>query len=281
MNEITDILIFDVGLGQCIFFYPYAHSEYCTLIDCGNTSDFEPIDFIIKKGYIKNELPNLIVTNYDHDHFSGLPYLRSKVYVKSVHFAPNLTSTEIKNFKDEQTEALNHLVYVKDAYTQSMPDFSPPYNKRIFHLHKEHFEGDHDTNNLSQVVFFEQFGTVVCISCDLEEKGWKLLLAAQPDIKNWLRKTNIFIASHHGRKNGYYPALFDYCSPDCIIISDKGIVHETQRNMSSLYGTHIKRAGITFNDTNARKVLTTRDDGHIWIRISPNGSRAYKNFKHK
>src|SRR5690348_4240777 len=100
--EKTDILIFDVGLGQSIFVYPHSAGEYGALIDCGNTKEFEPIDFLIKKNYIQNgTLNELMLTNYDQDHFSGLPYLQTKVAIRSVLFAPNLSTPEIKALKQK------------------------------------------------------------------------------------------------------------------------------------------------------------------------------------
>ena len=281
--EKTDILIFDVGLGQSIFVYPHSDPTYGMLVDCGNVEGFEPIDFLIKKGYIVNNiLSNLTLTNYDQDHFSGAPYLRSKVGIHTVTFASNLTSLEIKELKEKpHTDALQHVCYVKDTYIYPVPAYAPPYIKQTFHLQKGDLES-HDTNNLSQIVFIEYNNSVICISGDLEEKGWKALLEKQPGIKTWLARTNIFIASHHGRDNGYCPEIFSYCKPECIIISDKGIMHDTQRNMSSVYGEHVAGAGVYFNNNlSKRKVLTTRDDGHIWVQLHPGGSRIYRNFTHE
>jgi len=282
--EKTDILIFDVGLGQSVFVYPHTHPEYGMLIDCGHVDNFHPIDFLIEKKFINDKiLNNLTITNYDQDHFSDLPYLRTKVGIRTVNFATNLTTTDIKDLKEKpHTEALRHLCDIKDKYTMPAVNYTPPYRMVTYHLNKEHLD-NHDTNNLSQVVFIEHYGTIICISGDLEEKGWTALLEKVPGVKEWLKFTNIFIASHHGRDNGYCPDIFPHCKPECIVISDKGIVHETQRNMSTVYANHVVGDGIFFNDdtVNKRKVLTTRSDGHIWIQLTPLKNRAYRNFRHE
>lgn len=278
----TDILIFDVEMGQSIFIYPHSHPEYGMMIDCGNTGEFDPVDFLIEKGYIKDSLGNLALTNYDQDHFSGMSYLKDKVKIRTVAFAHNLTSQEIKNMKEEVTDALQDTCRIKDTYIYDAKDHNPPYSKQSFYLQKHDLENP-DTNNLSQVIFVEHQGTVVCISGDLEEAGWKKLLEKEPGIKDWLKKTNIFIASHHGRENGYCADVFSHCKPDCIIISDKGIVHDTQKDMCSVYGNCIPGDGIYLNGdiTKKRKVLTTRDDGHIYIQLLPGGVRQYSNFSHE
>jgi len=280
----TDILIFNVEMGQSIFIYPHSHPDYGMLIDCGNTQEFEPVDFLIKQKYITNNfLKNLTLTNYDQDHFSGLPYLKNKVIISSVDFPKNLTSPEIKNLKEKPyTDALEHICQIRDTYIYPATDWKPPYIKQTFILQKEHLENP-DTNNLSQVVFVEHNGSVICIPGDLEEKGWKTIIEKQPDIKNWLAKTNIFIASHHGRDNGYYIDVFKHCKPECIVISDKSMMHDTQEDMSSIYSSHVCGDGIVFNGdlVNKRKVLTTRSDGHLYIQLSPIGSRIYQSFKHE
>lgn len=280
----TDILVFDVGMGQSIFVYPRGHPEYGMLIDAGNTPDFEPVDFLLRKGFIANNtLSNLTLTNYDQDHYSGLPYLRTKVAIRSVSFAANLTSSEIRALKQQpHTDALAHALDIKDKYTYPAQDYRPPYVTTIFALGKSDLDAL-DTNNLSQVVFVEHNDSVVCVAGDLEEKGWVTLLNKQPVIKTFLMRTNVFVASHHGRQNSYHPAIFAHCSPECIVISDKGIVHDTQRDMSAVYGTHVKSGGVVLDGEarNRRKVLTTRSDGHLWIQLHPGGAREYRSFKHE
>lgn len=279
----TDFFIFDVGLGQSIFAYPRSAPEYGLLIDCGNTQDFEPVDYLLKHNFLPNNtLTNLTLTNYDQDHFSGLPYLWSKVNVRSVRFAKNLTSDQLKQLKAQpHTAALKKTCDVKELYTHSADWYQPPFRKVVFSLSLSDLAGFDTktlTNNLSQVVFIQHNDSIMCIAGDLEEAGWKMLLAKQPVIKDWLKATNVFVASHHGRGNGYCPDVFCDCNLDCVIISDKGIVHDTQRNMTSIYGGHVK-TGVTCNNC-TRKVLTTRDDGHIWVRFAPGGARSFGTFQH-
>lgn len=71
-----DILIFNVNLGQSIFFYPRNNPEYGLMVDCGNTEEFNPIDKLIEWNLIpfdnirqKLNLKDLTLTNYDQDHF--------------------------------------------------------------------------------------------------------------------------------------------------------------------------------------------------------------------
>jgi hypothetical protein len=93
-------------------------------------------------------------------------------------------------------------------------------------------------------------------------------------VRENLKATTVFVASHHGRENGYHESVFEFCKPECIIISDKPIVHETQVDMASTYARHVDGAGVLFGDRR-RQVLSTRNDGHIHMVFSPNGDREY------
>lgn len=266
-----DTIIFNVEHGQSIFFYPREHPEYGMFVDCGNTSSLEPIDFLIKQNLLHHDgtrhvLGNLTLTNYDHDHFSGLPYIRQKAHIWTIQFAKNFSSEELKSLKPEITTALSHICYLKDTYTADAVAFKPPYVKAAFHLEQHHFpNGESTTNNLSQVVFVEFAGSVICICGDLEAEGWELLLQRQ-DFVGWLKKTNILVTAHHGRESGYAEEIFEHCRPECVIVSDKAMVHGTQEGMCQTYANHVAGNGVLLLDQRSltgRKVLTTRSDGHI------------------
>lgn len=278
-----DVYVFNVGEGQCIFLYPYENNgEYCTLIDCGDTLTFRPVD-VIKQLLPKNNegrpvLKSLILTNYDEDHFSGICDLNNKTKIQTINFSHNLTCNEIEGCKEQSTIALRSMLDLKKLYTADIIDWNPPYTKRCFALNKSDIQdpisGKWDTNNLSQLVFITHNGYTMCFPGDLEQKGWKTMLDKYPEVKQLLQQTKLFIASHHGRDDGYVEEVFNYCSPDCIIISDGPIQYGTQDHMAAKYANHIKGNGILFDGT-LRKVLTTRCDGHILVRIDNLGNSTF------
>jgi hypothetical protein len=84
-----------------------------------------------------------------------------------------------------------------------------------------------------------------------------------PLFRQWLRQVTVFVASHHGRENGYCEEVFQYCHPEVVVISDKNIVHDTQEHCYDNHAT-----GVDFwhdGQFTRRYVLTTRCDGHITI----------------
>lgn len=282
-----DIVICDVRLGQSILFYPHENPErYSMMVDCGHDQDFHPIDLFInlnafKKNWAgKYEIGNLVITNYDHDHFDGLPYLLEKAVIKTAYFANNLSTNDLIQMKDEMTPELAALVDLRERFTGAVTDFTPSYSSEIFSLTADELLAagiEPTTNHLSQMIFVTAGKKVICIPGDLEKQSWNLMLKKER-VRYLLQRTNIFFASHHGRENGYHDAVFDYCFPDCIIISDKEVVHGTQQGMSSLYAKHVVGEGVSLETTSGlttRKVLTTRKDGHLHIKLDVFGNVRY------
>ena len=282
-----DIVVFNVRLGQCVFFRPQENpTDYSMMVDCGHDGDFHPIDALLRFDWLPRnngglyQVGNLTLTNYDHDHFSGLPYLRQKATFKTVNLAKNLTVDELTSMKEDKTDALGELVDIRQTYTVSAMNYTPPYTKHVISLTKEELELSDvtpTTNHLSQLVFVKAGGIGICLPGDLERPSWELMLK-KPTVQAYLQETQVFFASHHGRDNGYHEDIFKYCSPDCVIMSDKEIVHGTQDGMAGIYGSHVVGDGIVLNksgDKALRRVITTRNDGHISIRIDAKNNVQY------
>ncbi len=284
-----DIVIFNVELGQCVFFYPRKHPNFGLMVDCGNTPTFEPIDKILEWNWLpektnddppKHILKNLVITNYEQHHFSGLPYLRSKVKIETSRLPNNISPEEIKTIKDKITEPIKEIIRLKNDHAQSVT-LDTPYVINTFHLNQSDFPNEEiDTNKLSQVVFVTYKGTCICIPGDLTSPAWEKHLINKK-VQDKLKETQIFVASHHGRDDGFNENVFKYCWPEVIILSDRDIAHKTQDGQIQTYAGKVEGNGIVFNSDarNLRKTLETRSDGHLWILIEENGTRFYKNIK--
>lgn len=123
-----------------------------------------------------------------------------------------------------------------------------------------------DTNNLSLLTFLDVGSVTFAIPGDLEREGW-LLLLQNPEVRDQLRRVNVFIASHHGRESGYCREVFNHCSPQFIVISDGAIEFDSQR-MASTYAQHA--SGGAFNNrgvSETRRVLSTRSDGNLFWEL--------------
>ena len=151
---------------------------------------------------------------------------------------------------------MESLLDMMSSYTSAVstePEF-PRISWQSFHAQ---FAADFDdTNNISLVTFVKCGTLNVLIPGDLEEAGWLHHLES-PLFRTPLADVNVFVASHHGRENGYCQEVFDYARPAVVVFSDSPIVHGTQE-MASVYASHAR--GVQFNGE-TRYVLSTRSDG--------------------
>ncbi|WP_279609977.1 ComEC/Rec2 family competence protein [Burkholderia gladioli] len=255
-----NLIIFDVEHGACALLTCDNGSRI--MIDCGHNGvdKWRPGNYLSERN-IKN-LEQLFITNYDEDHVSGLPNLLEKVTVQTLSRNTSVTASDLTDLKRENGigPGMIKLVGMASTYTEAVtspPEF-PGVEKKVYFHRYPTFK---DENNLSMVVSLKISGINFLFPGDLEKAGWKLLLENNNYFAEEVKKTQVLIASHHGRENGIYEPLFDQfgCKPEIVVISDKGYAYDTQLTVPYYRS---KVSGIDLNGKR-RHVLTTRKDGCI------------------
>lgn len=209
----------------------------------------------------------IVLTNLDSDHLSDLanfePYLRPDVIKFNNNIDPNwLERKKLAESGIVHDGVATAIHWMRGVFTGIQVTHDHGIEKLFFQLSPWQFQ---DTNNLSVVTFIKYANCGILFPGDLEQAGW-LEFLKNPAFVDVLRQTNIFVASHHGRIGGYCEDVFNYCSPDVVIISDKERMHDTQEHDS--YSKHCR--GIDFGGT-IRRVLTTRNDGKMTLVVPPSG----------
>lgn len=254
------LTVHDVGHGLCI---SLVHRNGNVMLwDCGHKDYNRPSDFLPRLGVFKVDC--FFVTNYDEDHISDLPNLRRTVDLKSLYRNKSISGSWLRALKFQSgplSQAMESMLDMIDRYT--IEPLIPPLDTRFpgvrYSVHYNQYSSEFpDTNNISLVTFLECGNTKFIIPGDLEVKGWKGLLGRQ-DFCRELAGVNVFIASHHGRENGYCEDVFGFCRPDVFVFSDSPIKYATQE-MAQRYASHA--SGASFNGK-TRYVLSTRNDGPI------------------
>lgn len=252
------VTIHDVGHGVCV---TLAHQNGNVMLwDCGHKEEHRPSEFLPASGISKVDY--FFVTNYDEDHISDLPNLRANVDVHSLFRNTSISSAELRALKQQSgpiSPAMESMLDLIDSYTggplNPAPDFPGVRFTTFCNSYGAQFP---DTNDISLVTFLQCGSTKFIIPGDLEGSGWHGLLTRQ-DFVNELAGVNVFIASHHGREDGYNEDVFEVCRPRVVVFSDSEIEHATQE-MSQAYAAHA--SGVTFNGV-TRYVLSTRNDGSL------------------
>ncbi len=267
----TELKIFDVRHGFCA---ALISDNKLILIDCGHDSNsFRPLEWLYDQGY--RHIDALIVSNFDQDHVSDIMTVRDFFTVGRLAVNPTVTPEALKSIKikggpisDQMNILINSMANPSLNSIEHVPHAMANVSMEFYCVY---YPYETDTNNLSLVTFL-QFGTSYIIyPGDLEVGGWKKLLTV-PDFVEKLRNVNVFIASHHGRINGYCEDVFNFCAPEIVIVSDQKRSFSTQEH--DKYARHV--SGVNFGtvlNPNIRKVVTTRNDGHL--TLSKVGNQTY------
>ncbi|QSR89234.1 hypothetical protein IT6_02820 [Methylacidiphilum caldifontis] len=258
------IHIFDVEHGECSAVETPCGHLILIGAGCNKSTNWRPSSWLQQR----NQKPHCIVlSNLDQDHLSDLVNFKMNIFPESIAYNSNIDPDWLEHKKIKESGEVHDAVktalyWIRNVFISPI---CPSYEMEIAYFHHSLKEFQ-DTNNLSVVTFVAYNGVGVMFPGDLEAAGWEKFLENQKFVK-CLKRTNILIASHHGRKNGYCREVFDYCAPDIIIISDKPVMHETQSH--NLYAQHCRGLNISGS---IRKVLTTRKDGRITIIIPAIGN---------
>jgi len=268
--------VFDVEHGACAIMASPT-GERIAMIDCGHndSSGWRPSTYI-RYSLNRTALDYLFVTNADQDHLSDLEGLWTHgVTLNALHRNPSPTADVLRVIKELGGGLTDDI----DRFLRIHGDFNGPvavpFNAGMGGATCAAFNNAYpeftDTNNLSLVVFIKYAGFKMLFPGDIEADGWRALIR-NPAFAQELLGTNILVASHHGRENGFCEDIFDYFTPQAVVISDKSIIYETQEMVPD-YRTVVNPNGVAvINQQRRRHVLTTRRDGDILIRVSDTGN---------
>jgi len=118
------------------------------------------------------------------------------------------------------------------------------------------------------VVFVACGGHKFIFPGDMETAGWRQLLW-NPAFVAELRDVDVFVASHHGRENGYCDEVMKLCpNIQVVVMSDKKMGFQSQE---TLHRYRWRARGIIYNGK-PRHVLTTARDGYICFTVPATGS---------
>jgi hypothetical protein len=270
--------IFNVGHGSAALVV--ADNQNLLLLDCGHADDgFRPSQYL---PYRWKAVQELIVSHYDSDHVSDLAELAAKVPIERLVSNHSISIPEIRRLKQQEgpiTAGMERLLTMKSTFsapgTATSPElggvttqcFCHPYGRSPLLPLGALPSVFEDMNNLSIVTFVEYQGFGILFPGDLERPGW-LAHLQNPLFRSALSRVRVFVASHHGRENGYCKEVFQWCKPDLIVISDTAKRYDSQEHC---YDSHA--SGLEFHRNGAsigmRYVLTTRSDGHITFEQAP------------
>lgn len=275
---ILRLRIWDVEHGACAMLH---HEENgiagrLAMIDSGSSFSWSPSRFI-RYSLDRTVLDYLFITNADQDHISDLQGLWDYgVSVPVWHRNPTLSPQAFQQIKERGGPLTDDAWRYLRNLSGMVAPVSQPFNNHMGGVTCELFWNSYpkftNANDLSLVVFIKFAGFKILFPGDLEKAGW-LALLENPRFRTELADTDILVASHHGRENGYCEELFDYCRPQAVVMSDRSIVHDTQLMVQTYHNkiASYRPQGVLVATTGRRRhVLTTRRDGHVQFDVGHN-----------
>ncbi len=253
-----ELTIHDVGHGLCV---SLVHQNGNVMLwDCGHKEYSRPSDFLPSQGV--SQIDYFFVTNYDEDHISDLPNLRNEITVRSLYRNKSISAEQLRALKLQGgpiSTAMESMLNMIENYAGGPLSPAPEFPGVTYRTFSNSYGANFpDTNNISLATFVSCNDTKFIIPGDVEKPGWAALLQQQ-GFRDELAGVNVFVASHHGREDGYYEEVLQISSPDVVIFSDSSIKYATQE-MSDCYARHA--SGVQFNGT-TRYVISTRNDGSL------------------
>ena len=246
------------------------------VIDCGASDDFSPADYI-KNTLGVSTINRLVVSHPHRDHINDILKIKEHFGNKGQKIELLKRNKEItKDLLIESNNKLKDDEYVEGYYelegkfnggniSEADLDFGGVERDYFQNKNTDEKPGNSTINNLSVVTFIKFGKDVVLYGGDMEKEGWETIMK-KPGFDEWLQKTTIYLASHHGNKSGYYSEMFKSFKPKITIVPAG-----KKPNYDAADKYHDKTEGMEITNKDGkketRKVLTTRKDGHIHITL--------------
>lgn len=278
MTAPTIVTVWDVEHGVCILVT--TPNKKNVILDCGASSNFSPAIYLFQDLNVKR-IDYLVISHPHEDHIHDLDNLlfyykdNIRVYRRNKSIDRDAMEEDNPDLANQGKDSkLGKYFVMNDKFTASVawendpknPDWGKGCTFWTFDNRKENLS----VNNKSVVTFVRFGNETILYGGDVEEEGW-LKLLNNPKFVELLKLTTILIASHHGRDSGYCSEIFEHFTPK-LVIASAGKYRDS--DATSKYDYQVKEEfSVTDEDGNkkGRKLLSTRNDGHMRLTIYNDG----------
>ncbi len=285
------IWLLNVGHGDC---------AYCVLpngarmmIDCGGSQNWA--SKVLKHYNITKEgapnpwgyaLDKLVITHPHGDHISDIISIHDEIGFKWLRggyldFIDDIEIDKI-DFRKRNKDSVEKLIAVVKKYTgkyKKEEDRVAESNPPCVASHKRFipFSKGMDLNELSWFTSFEIGGHKILFTGDMTASDVRKILESEraEDFKKFVKGTSILKVPHHGRENGCSEEMFEAFEDEPLLCIASDRVLDEQNEGTSNIGWYKHRTSdeeiMIDGQWQSRWVLTTRNDGDIFLSISDEG----------
>ncbi len=278
MSGELEMIVWDVQHGNAIYMKTPNGMNFMFDIGTGSYSggqEFSPLRYL-KTRWGMDTLHYLVISHPHADHISDIKNMFELDLMAEVLLRPHVDESLIWNSNQEKfREIIDKYLELSRRYTKDVSEEKNPIipknngGVRISHF-IQHKKGVSNINNHSVVSIVEYNDEKIILPGDIESPGWEALMENN-DFLEAIEGTTIFVASHHGRESGFYKEIFEYFTPDIVIVSDGRFSNTSVTDRYRRYSNGFNVKSRSNGNIKTRYVLTTRKDGVIYIRINEEG----------
>jgi beta-lactamase superfamily II metal-dependent hydrolase len=268
--------IHDVGHGHCAVVT--APDGTRIMIDCGSDGGKAWWPSI---HYYRQYIDLLVLQNLDEDHVQDLPDMWSNVTLGGIFTNPTISAPALRYMKPQGMRAGVEFTHrLLNAFQPGVVSGRLPLDRggpvSAWSAWNRYGDDFTDTNNLSVATFVTYGSFTALFTGDLEKAGWRRLLT-NPLVRRALPSVKVLVASHHGRESGCSDEAFALLRPEVVVFSDDDIQYETQNTVEWYRRRVIGIPDLTrpmdvSSGQPRRRVLTTRRDGSMTLKVNPSGN---------
>lgn len=274
MTAPTKITVWNVEHGVCIYIITPNNKK--VILDCGSSQDFSPAIHLYEDLNV-TKIHYLVISHPHDDHIRDIGnldyYYKGNIAV--FHRNQKITKDVISDenpevVKPPNDKKINKYFEIDKRFNQKLHWQNDPTNPewgKGCTIHTLYNNNKELEINDQSVISFVKFGSeTILYGGDLKEKGWLELLENNNEFVKFLNDTTILIASHHGNKSGFCSQIFKQFSPKLTIIS-AGKYRDYDGTSEYDHETTGMTVHHRSNGDEPRKVISTRNDGHIELKI--------------
>ena len=268
MDESMDIIIWDMGHGNAASVR--LPNGNVLMLDCGSNpaTDFSPVRATLS---LWDRIDALLVSHPHMDHIGDIRSIGRPL--PRLLAAPPVPPDQIlEDKRGDDLDAARSYIDLVAQYKPKTFDRAAMFGSvdvRWFFA-----KGPHADMNAYSMVTFLRYGSFTFLHAgDLHSSHWQKLIDEHGEpFTSLLSATNFFEVPHHGRSEGY--------SADALSLMPNltlGLVSDKEEQDTSVTGKYDRYFGgwRAYNEAaekwEERRVLTTRNDGRISLRVGPPG----------
>jgi competence protein ComEC len=230
-------------------------------------------EHLVPSAFLRNvpKISELQISHPHTDHFDDIIETSKKAFL-------SFTCPDVAGFSDEaigwkkgdkgKIEKLRELQETRP----SLPFLMCEPNGFIYKVWWPVEVDPDDPNTASLVTILSYKGVTILLGGDLPARGWESLLTTKKDFIAAAATTTIFKVPHHGLADACCEPLLSWMAPKLCIISDKPLEKDSEDTAAAKWYEDRSRGCDVVGYRGKRKVLTTTNDGSVFISVDEQGN---------